>query len=204
MAQVLKEEVERRLQRAALEVFAHKGYRSATMADIAERAGSSVGNLYRYYRSKDELFYDVVPGSFVTQLVDLVHRRMAAAPLARDPLTLPPAHQYQVLSAELIEFCIAHRERVVVVLGRAEGSRYERTRSELVTHMCSMAKAYFQRAKPEAKLSKVQRLVLEHIYDNLVRVMIDLLVRCEQERELRAAISDYSRYHLGGLVRLFE
>lgn len=41
---------------AAAEVFARDGYVHAGMADIADRAGLSMGGLYRYFGSKEELF----------------------------------------------------------------------------------------------------------------------------------------------------
>ncbi len=41
---------------AAAEVFARDGYVNTGMADIAERAELSMGGLYRYFGSKEELF----------------------------------------------------------------------------------------------------------------------------------------------------
>ena len=40
---------------AACEVFCTKGMKSATMADVAARAGISPGAIYRYFASKDDL-----------------------------------------------------------------------------------------------------------------------------------------------------
>ncbi|HDP74622.1 MAG TPA: TetR/AcrR family transcriptional regulator [Bacteroidales bacterium] len=45
---------------AALNVFAHKGFHSATIADIAQKAGVSKGLLYHYYSSKEELLSHIV------------------------------------------------------------------------------------------------------------------------------------------------
>ena len=56
LPQVLKDEVEQRIRRAALEVFAEKGYPAAAMAEIARRAGISAGNIYRYFPGKKALF----------------------------------------------------------------------------------------------------------------------------------------------------
>lgn len=41
---------------AALVVFADKGYRDATVADVARTAGLSYGSVYVYFDSKDDLF----------------------------------------------------------------------------------------------------------------------------------------------------
>jgi AcrR family transcriptional regulator len=42
---------------AAKEVFAHKGFHAATIADIAKQAGLAYGLIYWYFDSKDELFH---------------------------------------------------------------------------------------------------------------------------------------------------
>ncbi len=45
-----------RIIRAALEVFAEKGYRGATIADVVRRSGLSVGAIYTHFSGKEELF----------------------------------------------------------------------------------------------------------------------------------------------------
>jgi AcrR family transcriptional regulator len=43
------------LARAALELCAERGVQATRVADVAERAGVTVGTIYRYFASKDEL-----------------------------------------------------------------------------------------------------------------------------------------------------
>jgi AcrR family transcriptional regulator len=45
------------LLQSALEVFAKRGYRGASIDEIAERAGYSKGALYWHFSSKNDLFY---------------------------------------------------------------------------------------------------------------------------------------------------
>src|SRR3989442_10627140 len=51
-----KEEAKSRIVSAANHVFAEKGYRQATMDDVAKKIGVSKGALYLYFASKEELF----------------------------------------------------------------------------------------------------------------------------------------------------
>ncbi len=51
-----KEEAKSRILEAAKQVFDEKGYRQATMDDIAKKLGVSKGALYLYFASKEELF----------------------------------------------------------------------------------------------------------------------------------------------------
>lgn len=43
----------------AARVFAERGYRNATMAEIAQAAGTAKGTLYLYFQDKEALFYAV-------------------------------------------------------------------------------------------------------------------------------------------------
>ena len=58
--QVKKEEVKESIQLAAKSVFLEQGYQKATLRGIAEAAGVTKGNIYIYFKSKDELFNSLV------------------------------------------------------------------------------------------------------------------------------------------------
>src|SRR5260370_12234861 len=47
---------QRALLDAAREVFTSRGFSDASIADVVERAGSSVGSLYHHFGGKSELF----------------------------------------------------------------------------------------------------------------------------------------------------
>jgi AcrR family transcriptional regulator len=49
-------QTQRALLDAAREVFTEQGFSSASIADVVERAGSSVGSLYHHFGGKSELF----------------------------------------------------------------------------------------------------------------------------------------------------
>jgi AcrR family transcriptional regulator len=51
-----EQEVRDRIVRAANEVFGSLGYHRATMRDVVAASGLSVGAIYTYFESKDELF----------------------------------------------------------------------------------------------------------------------------------------------------
>lgn len=54
---------ERRIEQildVSLEVMAIKGYQSTSMQDIAREAGISIGNVYHYFASKDEILSEVL------------------------------------------------------------------------------------------------------------------------------------------------
>src|ERR1700678_2713827 len=49
-------QTQRALLDAAREIFAEQGFAEASIADVVERAGSSVGSLYHHFGGKSEIF----------------------------------------------------------------------------------------------------------------------------------------------------
>ncbi|WP_437752927.1 TetR/AcrR family transcriptional regulator [Sorangium sp. So ce1389] len=206
MAQVLKDDVQESIAAAALTVFARKGYESATMAEIARTAGVSTGNIYRYYANKDALFYTVVDDGFVRAFTLLLRRRVKALDGVDDIRTLPPSAAYHLASEELLRFCIENRLRVVILLGRAGGSRYERFFEETVQRLVELAIEHFRALSPcpqATEVTETARFNLDQIYRSLVGTMVSTLARFEDEAAIREAVGGYSKYHLAGLKSFF-
>lgn len=49
-----------RILNAALYLFTRKGFHGTTVREISQKAGVSMGNLYTYYDTKEEIFVDLV------------------------------------------------------------------------------------------------------------------------------------------------
>ncbi len=58
--QVLKESVRQRIVTSARKEFRKKSFEKASMRAIASSAGMTVGNLYRYYKNKEDLFGSII------------------------------------------------------------------------------------------------------------------------------------------------
>lgn len=67
--------------RAAIDVFAERGYFNAQVADVARAAGVAAGTVYLYFRSKDDLLVSIFERSMRIALAE--GRDLAAA--AADP-----------------------------------------------------------------------------------------------------------------------
>lgn len=52
-------EMRSRIQAVALDLFDREGFENVSVEEIAQRAGCSVGNIYHYFKSKDELAIQV-------------------------------------------------------------------------------------------------------------------------------------------------
>lgn len=58
--QILKNNVKDQILHAAVQEFKTKGYAQASLRHIAQEANISVGNVYRYFESKEQLFKSII------------------------------------------------------------------------------------------------------------------------------------------------
>jgi AcrR family transcriptional regulator len=66
------------LLEAAERVFSERGYHATSIRDIAREAGFSVGGVYQFFTSKDELYLRVVEGQW-DHFFDLLNNAMKAS-----------------------------------------------------------------------------------------------------------------------------
>ncbi|WP_136807098.1 TetR/AcrR family transcriptional regulator [Desulfosediminicola flagellatus] len=73
MADELNPDIQRRLEKAVLEVFSHSDFHKASIRDIADKAGVSFTTIYKHYESKERLvfaFVDIWMGKLTDRIVD--------------------------------------------------------------------------------------------------------------------------------------
>ena len=118
MRQIGSEEKRRQILDAAVRVFAHKGFHTSRVGDIAEEAGVAHGLLYHYFSSKDE----VIETIFRENWSVLVERLRAVADSKE-----PAREQLRYVAAILLRTW-SHQPDVVRVVIR------EIARTPAITH----------------------------------------------------------------------
>ena len=78
---------EQQILKAALRVFARDGISRSRIADIAAEAGISASTLYEYYKSKEDLAYEV-PFSHLVSFFDSYRKAVVGKTTARERLML--------------------------------------------------------------------------------------------------------------------
>ena len=102
--------------KAAESLFAEKGFHGATMADLATQSEFSVGTLYKFFGSKEEVYYILI-----LEKLDFFHANLDAE-LNQRPVGLA---QIRVLIEASLRFFQEHREFFKIFIqerGRLESS----------------------------------------------------------------------------------
>lgn len=121
-----EQQVRDRIIRAAVDVFAEKGFHKATIADVVQRSGLSVGAIYTHFSGKDALFLhscDIISGQGLDQLA------VRLAPLSTTADRLSAALAYYVETIDEFEGAVG---QVGLVRAWAEASDEPGVRSMLV------------------------------------------------------------------------
>lgn len=168
---------------SASTLFATVGYESTTMAEVAAKAGTSIGNVYKYFSNKESLFDEVLPRSFASDVRRLTKKRVESVGI----------------STEAIDLCIQHRERVVILLSKAEGTHFHAFAAELSKSLVGWALEYLKR-----DVDEVFRFALRRIYDAFIESMARIFSAFHDETRIRQAVDLVTTHHLGGLRALFE
>ncbi len=129
--QVLKEEVRRKIKKAALYEFERNGYQKTSMRSVALSAGVTVGNLYRYFKNKDDIFNVIIQPAFqeIYKFIDEFAR-------FKKP-TLSEEKQkddfIKTFEESLIRIYIQHRPELVILLNGSKGSQMENAREQIIS-----------------------------------------------------------------------
>lgn len=128
MVQVQKEEISRKIYEAARDEFYDKGFKGATLRNIASVAGIPVGLIYTYYKNKEELFNRIVAplSSFFNEaLTENDDSGEQGKP--HDDSTLFNEMQ------QLLQVFKTHRMEFIIMIDKSRGTKYENTRELIIS-----------------------------------------------------------------------
>lgn len=204
MPQRPKDEMRAAIVSAAAAEFAVCGVQQAPLTRIAERAGTSIGNLYKYFETKEALFRAAVPAEVADQLARLLAARVEALDGARRVGSLPRGHAYHRRSYELLQFTLQHRDPILFLLERSEGTPYAGFPDRLTRRMSRLAVQYARRAYPRARLTPDRRRALSRIYGAFLSALATVLRQERSAAAVTQGIAHLTAYHLAGLRAFFS
>jgi AcrR family transcriptional regulator len=123
--QYLKDEVRKSITEEALKELTLNGYEGASVRNIAKNSNTSVGNLYKYFSSKENLYENVI-GSVYHRLIDYIKRF--------DTVELNEKSEFifYELVEEIMEIFNESSAEISILLNQSKGSKYENCKSIFV------------------------------------------------------------------------
>jgi len=190
--QTLKEEIRTRIQQVATAAFLKHGYQDVTMRDIAKQSAISVGNLYNYYKNKEDLFYSLTSSSFLylKQLLKEVKEHGPASEVADTEFT-------KSLVLKISQLLKKHRVGFLLMIDRGQGTKYNNLKDELITLLVRHFEEELMETKePEASL--IMRIAAK----NLLYGLIEVAKNYQGDEWVDRNIERLIDYHLHGILHL--
>ncbi len=133
-----EEDTRTRILKAALQLFARKGYDATTTKDLAAAAGVAEGTLFRHFTNKKAILIEVATNGWVELLTDLLTE-------------LSEMGSYKAVAQVMRRRMFRLREssdlmRVCFMEAQFHPELRDRIQGEVITKMTDVAEAFFQTA----------------------------------------------------------
>jgi len=179
MVQVQKPQIREALLKAAKHEFMEYGFQLSSTRRIAAGAGTTIGNMYKYFQSKDELF---------EQLVSEVKAQLYLFIKEHDTESgeTPKAHQQLQLFVNLMSDC---RDEMLLLIDASDGTQYQNTYEELI----AMVSLNLQEHLPDFHIPAAPdaRILVRTIAVGLVSGWVDVLRNHSDKKEIKNGLTQY-------------
>lgn len=128
MPQILKKEIKENILQSALDAFLEKGYRNASMQEIARRAGIAAGNIYNYFKNKEEVFSTLI-GPVLAEVKKIfgIQAGDLAMLMAEEGMGIS-----QRRMDEFIRIYQSNRKVFVLLFEKSDSTKFETTKADVI------------------------------------------------------------------------
>lgn len=123
--QYLKDEVRNSITQAALKEFMEKDYDGASIRSIAQKSNTSVGNIYKYFSSKEDIYENII-GSVYHRLINYVSQ------FDKIELDEKASNIFDELIEKIMKVFNENSNEISILLNQSKGSKYENCKTIFV------------------------------------------------------------------------
>ncbi|WP_433944716.1 TetR/AcrR family transcriptional regulator [Paenibacillus sp. SN-8-1] len=179
MVQVQKPQIREALLKAAKHEFMEHGFQLSSTRRIAASAGTTIGNMYKYFQSKDELFEHLV-SEVQVQLYSFIKEHEAGSNKT------PRAHEQLQVFVNLMS---DYRDEMLLLIDASEGTKYRSTYEELI----AMVSLNLQEHLSDFNIPAVPdvEVLVRTIAVGLVSGWIDVLRNHSDKEDIKNGLTQY-------------
>ncbi len=201
--QVKKEAVRREMIASARKEFLKYGFTGASMHRIAADSGIAVGNIYRYYNNKLDLFSAVVKPAYDDLLGAVLLKKSAD----NSDKIIPTAGNITKLfveqMAELIRIMIEQRTELLILIDHSADTKFVNSKGALagaITHQLKDA----LRIVSGINKKNIDGKILRAFSVGLIEGLLDIVRHYKSPRAIQQTAEQYIGVFAGGLNSIFK
>lgn len=182
--QYLKDTVREKIYEAAIEEFKTFGYQEASIRNIANNAGISLGNIYRYYQNKEALYIAVVQ-PLIESVKEFVETKFFV-----DGASL------KEVATSVVNFMEKHDDEIVIL--RRGNTEYYRTFAEFLEKAtASRIEQGFADSQSEGKVKNPQLATI--IARSFLHCLFDIVYGTKDNETRTAYVEEVMVFYFGNL-----
>ncbi|WP_432662731.1 TetR/AcrR family transcriptional regulator [Wukongibacter baidiensis] len=195
--QVLKEEVRNNILKAAIGEFRENGFKNSSMRNIAKRSGMTVGNLYRYFDNKEDLFYTIVNPTF-NKMKEVINDEEIS-------LHGKDGKNYiaQQVTKRIIEINEEYRDELLIIINGSEGTKFASAKKEFLELVERRIKGLLDKIE-KIGLSIDSDFISKIIATTYVEGVLLILNTFEDSDRINEEIELYAKFTFKDIVNRFK
>lgn len=121
--QILKEEVRQRIVEAAMNEFLTNGYEATSMRTIAGKANVTAGNVYAYFRSKEDLL-----DAILMPVLASLHEMIAMMSKGEQIDTI----SFDDLATQITDLYLPSKRQFLILMTTSHGTKYATAKQDII------------------------------------------------------------------------
>lgn len=171
----------------AKEEFLKKGFREASLRNIAKKANRTTGVIYTYFKNKDELFEQLVQ-PVIQKIDDKLSSKKVSFDEARET-GLNLKNWFTTYIRFLIELAEHHPDEMNLLFLKSEGSSFANYKNELIETGIRRAKKDFSKLQRTKEFEGQE--ISEFFFRNLVNYVLNVAIEMIRQKCNKAEIERY-------------
>lgn len=195
--QVLKEEVRNSILKAAIYEFKHKGFKNSSMRNIAKAGGMTVGNLYRYFNNKEDLFYTIVDPTFNSMKKAINDEEIY--------LDVEDGKSYfaEEIIRKIVKIHGEHRDELLIIINGSEGTKFVSAKTQFIELLEKRIKGLLDKLK-KMGLTIDSDFISKVIATIYVEGIIMILNTYEDSDQINKEIELFIKFTFKDMVNRFK
>jgi len=186
--QRLKEEIKNAIIDSAKEEFFNNGFNGASMRKIALNIGITVGNLYRYFKNKEELFYYITaPVYEMIKSFILNHNDIY------DESVLNTKNFNELLDEFTGLFIISIKQykiEILILANGAEGTDYANAKNDFIGFLADHAMTHFVKYYPDEDIC-VLKILAKAFSSSFIEGILEIIRKNDDELIFKNVLEKY-------------
>lgn len=196
--QILKEELKEIILEKSEQEFLEKGFQNASLRTIAKQSGTTIGNLYHYFVSKEALFDELVKDEYASFLYLLEHHSEMEIP--NDLSYHKDIFVWKSLFEQYLdELMPIFTKRFLLLFDKSEGTKYQYAKNKIVRVLVENLNGHLETfhisATPGFSLVIAEQLLNSFLF---------IVENHEDEQLKKQLICDTMLFYIAGILRLAE